>query len=168
MGKRSPGRSGRAVRSMEPSPVAACIDRIGLICAQVARRRGRLFRGRVCNGAVHDPAGHALVTSYAVRRPDGDWALLLVNKDRDNPHKIEIAFEGSGGRTGSFYGEVNMVTFGSEQYVWHSAGATSHAEPDNPPLGSTIGSRIEAGRGATVTLPKCSVTVLRGKVQGLA
>jgi hypothetical protein len=56
-----------------------------------------------------------------------------------------------------------MVTFGSEQYVWHSAGAESHAEPDNPP----VASRIMAGRGSRVKLPKCSVTVLRGKIQGL-
>jgi hypothetical protein len=54
-----------------------------------------------------------------------------------------------------------MVTFGSEQYVWHSAGAKSHAEPDNPP----VASRIMAGQGARVELPKCSVTVLRGKVE---
>ncbi len=129
----------------------------------VTHRTGMHHLFRV-DGSVHDPAGHALVTSYAVRRPDGDWALLLVNKDRDHPHTIEIAFEGAGGGSGYFDGEVNMVTFGGEQYVWHSAGARSHAEPDNPP----VASRIEAGRGAVVTLPKCSVTVLRGKVQGLA
>ena len=119
-----------------------------------------LFR---VNGTIADPAGHALVTAYAVRRPDGDWAVLLVNKDRDHPRSIEIAFEGADGATGFYDGEVNMVTFGSEQYVWHSAGAESHAEPDNPPVASTI----MAGRGAGVKLPKCSVTVLRGKVQGL-
>ena len=116
-----------------------------------------LFR---VNGTVPDAAGHALVTAYAVRRPDGDWALLLVNKDRDNPRSIQIAFEGTDGRTSSFDGEVHMVTFGSGQYVWHSAGAKSHADPDNPP----VASKIMAGQGAKVELPKCSVTVLRGKV----
>ncbi len=129
----------------------------------VTHRTGMHHQFRV-DGSVHDSAGHALVTSYAVRRPDGDWALLLVNKDRGHPHKIEIAFEGAGGGTAFFDGEVKMVTFGSEQYVWHSAGAGSHAEPDNPP----VASKIEAGRGAQVTLPRCSVTVLRGKVQGMA
>jgi hypothetical protein len=129
----------------------------------VTHRTGvhHLFR---VDGSIHDPAGRVLVTSYAVRRPDGEWALLLVNKDRDHPHKIEIAFEADGSQTRFFDGEVNMVTFGGEQYVWHSAGERSHAEPDNPP----VASRIEAGRGAVVTLPKCSATVLRGKVQGLA
>ena len=86
-----------------------------------------------------------------------------MNKDRDHPRSIEITFEGAGGAAAFYDGEVNMVTFGSEQYVWHSAGAESHAEPDNPPVTSTI----RAGRGGRVTLPKCSVSVLRGKVQGL-
>ena len=128
----------------------------------VTHRSGmhHLFRVR---GALHDPAGHALLTAYAVRRPDGDWALLLVNKDKDNPHDIQIAFEGAFGRAGFFDGEVNMVTFGSEQYVWHSEGMQSHADPDNPP----VASKIALKEGARVTLPKCSVTVLRGKVQGL-
>jgi hypothetical protein len=127
----------------------------------VTHRSGMHHLFRV-NGTVSDPAGHALVTAYAVRRPDGDWALLLVNKDRDNARSIEIAFEGADGGPSFFDGEVHMVTFGSEQYVWHSAGAKSHAEPDNPP----VASNIMAGRGVRVELPKCSVTVLRGKVQG--
>jgi hypothetical protein len=42
---------------------------------------------------IEDPGGNALVTSYAVRRPDGRWALLLINKDRDNTHPVRIAFE---------------------------------------------------------------------------
>ncbi len=129
----------------------------------VTHRSGvhRLFR---VDGTVADPAGHALVTCYAVERPDDNWALLVVNKDRDNPRNIEIAFEGAGGQRGFFEGEVNMVSFGSEQYVWRSEGPQSHAEPDNPP----VASKVRAGRGVPVTLPKCSVTVLRGKAQNLA
>jgi hypothetical protein len=115
------------------------------------------------SGTVHDPGGHALITAYAVHRPDGEWALLLVNKDRENPHTIEIAFEGADRQSYFFEGRVNMATFGSEQYVWHSQGQQSHAEPDQPPVSSTV----TAGRDARVTLPKCSVTVLRGKVQDL-
>jgi hypothetical protein len=98
-----------------------------------------------------------------VHRPDGDWALLVIHKDRENPHSIEIAFDGADGQSRFFEGKINMVTFGSEQYVWHSHGQESHAEPDQPPVASTLA----GGRDARVTLPKCSVTVLRGKVQGL-
>jgi hypothetical protein len=68
-----------------------------------------------------------------------------------------------GKREGFFKGKVTMVTFGSEQYVWQEAGANSHADPDGPP----VTQQLSGNRQATFTLPKASVTVLRGKVDGL-
>ncbi|HEY6467600.1 MAG TPA: hypothetical protein VIY69_16480, partial [Candidatus Acidoferrales bacterium] len=114
-------------------------------------------------GTIPDPAGHALVTSYGVRRPDGNWSLLLINKDQFNPHSVQVSFEDSAG-TGYFDGHIDMITFGAEQYVWRSDGAKSHADPDDRPHTATI----SAGKGTAIVLPKSSVTVLRGKVQGLS
>jgi hypothetical protein len=111
---------------------------------------------------IEDPAGNALVTGYAVRRPDGHWALLLINKDRDNAHPVRIAFETSGA-TSHFSGTIRRVTFGSEQYVWHGADAAAHADPNLPPVVSSI----DASAQTVFTLPKASVTVLRGEVAGL-
>jgi hypothetical protein len=113
---------------------------------------------------VKDDAGNALVTSYAVKRPDGEWALMLVNRDQANPHRIHVAFEDSkvNGK-GFFSGPVTMVSFGSEQYVWRDEGKNSHADPDGPPATLTI----SGARDTTYTLPKASVTVLRGEVEGL-
>lgn len=111
---------------------------------------------------IEDSAGNALVTSYAVRRPDGDWALLLINKDRNNAHPIRIEFENDG-KVSNFDGPVRMVTFGSEQYVWHGSDSTAHADPNLPPVESSI----TAAPQTVFTLPKASVTVLRGKIAGL-
>ncbi len=55
------------------------------------------------------------------------------------------------------------MTFGSEQYVWINDGLNSHADPDNPPVATTVA----AEPGTTFTLPKASITVLRGKVGAL-
>jgi hypothetical protein len=110
---------------------------------------------------IEDPAGNALVTSYALHRPDGQWALLLINKDKDNAHPVRIAFENSG-KTGSFSGKTRMVTYGSEQYVWHGSDASAHADPNLPPVESSI----EASAQTVFTLPKASVTVLRGEIAG--
>lgn len=66
-------------------------------------------------------------------------------------------------REASFSGPVTFVTFGSAQYVWINDGPNSHADPDNPPVATTI--KGEPGTG--YTLPKASVTVLRGKVGAL-
>ena len=109
-----------------------------------------------------DDAGHNLVTAYAVKRPGGEWSLMLINKDPSNAHTLRIEFADSSGKPAAhFSGPVTMVTFGAEQYVWHSDGAKSHADPDGPPARSTRNVK----KGEEVSLPKASVNVLRGKVE---
>jgi len=112
---------------------------------------------------IKDDDGNVLVTSYSVLRPDGNWSMMLVNRDENNPHTIRIAFEDSGKHEASFSGPVRFVTFGSEQYVWINDGPNSHADPDNPPAAANV----SANSQTKFTLPKASVSVLRGKVVGL-
>jgi hypothetical protein len=112
-----------------------------------------------------DSDGNVLVTSYAVRRPDEQWALMLVNRDESSPHKVSIVFEDSKNkRKASFSGPVTLVTFGSEQYQWKNDGENSHADPDGPPV-STI---LPETRERTFLLPKASITVLRGNTERVA
>jgi hypothetical protein len=112
---------------------------------------------------IKDREGNVLVTTYAVHRPDGDWSLMLVNRDENNAHTVRVVFEDSRDKQNkSFSGPVTFVTFGSEQYVWINDGLNSHADPDNPPAATTLA----ANSGTTFTLPKASITVLRGKVAG--
>ena len=113
---------------------------------------------------VRDAEGNVLVTSYAVHRPDGNWSLMLVNRDQNSPHTVTIVFENSNSkRNASFAGLVTQVTFGSGQYAWINDGKNSHADPDHPPVSTTV----EASSYGTFILPKASVNVLRGKVPGL-
>src|SRR5277367_4989704 len=110
---------------------------------------------------VIDDAGHALVTAYAVKRPDGDWSLMLLNKDPSNAHSVKIEFVDAGSKkVAHFVGPVTMVTFGAEQYVWHSQGPKSHADPDGPAAISIVNAS-----GGTFNLPRASLTVLRGKIE---
>jgi len=111
---------------------------------------------------IEDAAGNSLVTGYAVRRPDRQWALMLINRDRDQAHPVRIAFE-SGGRSAHFSGPVRMVTFDSEQYVWHGAGR-GRSRRSKPAAGGFI---IDASAHTVFRLPKVSVTVLRGEVGDL-
>jgi hypothetical protein len=111
---------------------------------------------------IKDGEGNVLVTSYAVHRPDGNWSLMLVNRDQTHPHTVRVLFEDSASqRTASFSDPVTQVSFGSEQYVWKDEDANSYADPDGPPVGATV----PGGPQATFTLPKASVTVLRGRVE---
>jgi len=112
---------------------------------------------------ITDAEGNLLVTSYAVRRPDGSWSLMLVNRDETNPHTVRVVFDDAKrNRHTSFSGPVTLVTFGSEQYVWINDGPDSHPDPDHPPVAALL-----PGQPSTFTLPKASITVLRGRVAGL-
>src|SRR5271155_2851741 len=110
---------------------------------------------------IKDAEGNALVTSYALHRPDGNWSLMLVNRDQTHSHSVKVTFENSARKVEtSFTGPVADVTFGSEQYLWIDDGPNSHADPDHAPVGATV-----AGGSQTVfVLPRASITVLRGKV----
>jgi hypothetical protein len=110
---------------------------------------------------VEDSAGHRLVTAYAAQRPDGQWALMIVNKDQENSHSIRLAFHDASSNTDSlFAGPVDMITFGSAQYHWNPEPNGGTANPDGP----AAKSRIIADPATTYTLPKASVTVLRGQI----
>jgi hypothetical protein len=111
---------------------------------------------------VTDAAGRVVVTAYAVQRPDGQWSLLLVNKDPHEPHAVRIAFRDSeSGRDLAFTREVSVARFGADNYVWHPDGQDGYAEPDGPLARATQ----PGGAGAAYDLPKASVTVLRGAVR---
>lgn len=108
---------------------------------------------------VKDSAGHVLVTAYALHRPDGQWSLLLINKDHDHSHQVRVVFhEADGNGDSSFAGEVTMITFGKEQYQWHPARKKGHADPDGPPVTRTL----KGEQGMQYNLPPASLSVLRG------
>jgi hypothetical protein len=124
---------------------------------------------------IEDGAGHELVTAYALKRPDGKWSLLIVNRDQENAHRVRIAFRSDGGSTG-FAGPVEIATFGSAQYKWNPpktrfmahaevaatptivAYTNGAADPDGP----ISRSQQNGTRETLYDLPPSSVVVIRG------
>jgi hypothetical protein len=120
---------------------------------------------------VKDKDGNTLVTAYGLERPDGQWSVMLVNKDHDNDHSVKVTFADSGGKRRFFAGPVARVVFGAAEYQWHpDPGApeggrrraqSGHADPDGPPSKSTV---TAGGAETQYLLPKASIVVLRGKL----
>jgi hypothetical protein len=132
------------------------------------------------NSDLNDGAGHELVTAYATRRPDGQWSVMLVNRDQENGRRVKIAFQGKDDSVSSFAGPVEISTFGSPQYQWHPAKTRfmAHAEKSvtertvvttakgwADPDGPIAHSRENAAKDTMYELPPASVVVIRGKVQ---
>jgi len=110
---------------------------------------------------VKDAAGHVLITAYALFRPDGQWSLLVINKDHDSPHPVRIVFNGADGKVESrFAGQVTTVTFGKNQYHWHPNRKLGYADPGGPAVTTTF----QAPEDSVYSLAPASVTVIRGKI----
>jgi hypothetical protein len=111
---------------------------------------------------VQDDRGHLLVTAYAVKRPDGQWSLMVVNKDKDRPHPVRVSFhDETANADAAFSDQVTMLTFGSAQYQWHPARKKGYADPDDPPLRTSK----PGGSDSIYMLPPASLNVIRGNVR---
>src|SRR3954447_3720140 len=64
-----------------------------------------------------------LLRASAVRRPDGTFALLIINKDASHPATIRI----------DNWTNVAVTQFSPREYVWHSNGEEGHPIRDHPP-----------------------------------
>ena len=110
---------------------------------------------------VTDSQGHVLVTAYALHRPDGQWSVMLVNRDHDHAHNVRLVFRDDGSKNEtSFAGMVTRITFGRDQYQWHPDRKRGHADPDGP----AVTSKLQAGQSTKYQLPAASITVLRGNL----
>jgi hypothetical protein len=129
---------------------------------------------------LDDGAGHALVTAYALKRPDGQWSLLVVNRDQHNAHRVKIAFKNQrDGASSRFDGTIEVSTFGKAQYQWHpghtrfvghaeypaqpsvQAESFGMADPDGPILHVTQSVNADTN----YELPAASVIVIRGNIR---
>ena len=100
-----------------------------------------------------------VITVYAVRRPDKQWALLAINKDPNRAARLAVQFKLPGTqRQVSFAGDVDVIQFSREQYVWHDDG------PNGYPSRSLSPARFTRKASSLYDLPPYSLTILRGRL----
>lgn len=124
--------------------------------AQPVDRPHRLYRA---TSDIRNARRQPLVTAFAVHRPDGQWSVLLINKDPRRARPMRIRFRnGTTGKYMGFQGSVDLFRFSSEQYIWHPNGRNGYAAPRNPP------EHRRAGRFRQIVLPPYSLCLVRGRV----
>ena len=107
---------------------------------------------------VRNHLGLPLVTAYALHRPDGQWAVLLLNKDPKSAHRVTLRFEQPGKRAALFLPGAELYQYGPAQYRWHAEGAHGFPSRDYPP----VHRRLD---GSVVLLPVYSLSVIRGRIK---
>jgi hypothetical protein len=110
---------------------------------------------------VNAQQGRPTVTTYAVRRPDTQWAILAINKDPKRAAMLTVGFRFSETRPiVTFSGKIDITQFSREQYAWHDDG------PNGRPTRSLAAVHFRRQAGTSYTLPPYSITVLRGMLTG--
>src|SRR5262249_16989015 len=98
------------------------------------------------------------VTAYAVRRPDKQWALLAINKNPKRAARLEVQFNIAGAKEpGTFVGQVELIRFSRQQYVWPADSRNGYPTRSLPPAQFTQ-------EASSYELPPYSLTVIRGRI----
>jgi hypothetical protein len=99
------------------------------------------------------------ISVYAVRRPDKQWSLLAINKHPKRPAQLAVQFDfPDARRQGRFAGDVDVIQFSREQYLWHDDGSNGH------PIRSLPAARFTQKASSFYQLPPYSLTILRGRL----
>ncbi len=109
-------------------------------------------------GGMHEmfaTSAPAPVSAYTLRRPDGRWSVLLINKDSSRSASVQLHFASGA----AMRAPLEIVQWGDAQYHWHADGPRGHAAPNAAPR-TTLRRDI-----APVVLPPYSLTVVREKLQ---
>lgn len=92
--------------------------------------------------ALHAVTGTtATLRAYAVTRPDGSSAILIINRDPERAVDVQ-----------TFDGDLAADQYSADQFVWRANGEQGRVERDDPP-------RHFVARGA-VRIPPYSLTVI--------
>jgi hypothetical protein len=114
---------------------------------------------RIYVAPVPGSNGHRIpVTAYAVLRPDGRWALLILNKDPSRTWRVDVNFAVGPSSRGPLSGSVQLAQYGPAQYHWKADGGMGRPDRNLPPASA----RLAAGMPCTVPPSSLSVLVAAG------
>ena len=103
---------------------------------------------------ARDADGNELLSAYVVRRPDGSWSAMLVNKDPKRSYRVKLQFGSRYG--GALTGARSTVRYSRAQYKWEPGGENGKPVRDDPPVRGSLGA------GAALIVAPYSITIVRG------
>ncbi len=103
---------------------------------------------------IRDAEGDALVTAYALHRPDGFWSVMLINKDP----KRNFDLRAVNGKSSSFQGELDVYQYSPKQYVLGGSARNPYPVKADEPEYRIVSAPSQ------VSLPPYSLTVIRGRL----
>src|SRR5437763_5988013 len=109
---------------------------------------------------ARDAEGNELITAYAARRRDGEWSLLLINKDPKRAYEANLVFRNRG-IPHHFKGSLDVFQYSAKQYVLGGSQMQPRPLKAQRPEEFTLSG---SSRAQTVNVPAYSLTVVRGEI----
>lgn len=96
------------------------------------------------------------ITAYAVKKPDGEWAVMVANRDGHRAAEVKLDVARVRGAA-PLRGPVEVIQYSTANYEWRDDGENGHPVRDLPPFRT----RRPDAKGP-FNLPPYSLTVIRG------
>jgi hypothetical protein len=110
---------------------------------------------------VRNGNGDQMITAYAVHRPDGLWALLLINRDPNRAFQASVIFRNTMSGSGrGFQGPVDLYQYSSQQYLLGGPPDSPYPVRSDEPEHKIVQSSDSPA--TQISLPPYSLTVIRG------
>ena len=111
---------------------------------------------------IKDENGNVLVTAYALRRPDGLWSLLLINKNPKQSFDLKLAFRHGGEREIELIPPIDVYQYSESQYLLGGPAKDPYPIRAQEPAHKIIKSMRSAN--SITVLPPYSMTIVRGNL----
>ncbi|HEU0050319.1 MAG TPA: hypothetical protein VFQ43_22215, partial [Nitrososphaera sp.] len=112
--------------------------------------------------ATVDDSSETAVTAYAVHRPDGLWALMILNKDPNLTRAVAVKFHNDAtGSESELKGSIDLYQYSKKEYELSTDTLKPYPIRDQPPAHQTLTGDSQL----MIHLPAYSLTVVRGRVQ---
>lgn len=98
------------------------------------------------------------VYAYPLRRPDGSWSTLLINRDKTRSFAVHIDFQKEGGASAALRGPLTVWRYGRTQYEWQENGVQGHPLRSLPPARENLSNVPDR-----ITVPPFSLCIVQGQ-----
>jgi hypothetical protein len=99
------------------------------------------------------------VGAYALRRPDGRWSVLLLNRDPATARSVAVLLQvGEAASRRPLKGPIDLWQYSSTQYQFHADGEAGRPSRNLPPA-----HRVMSEAATPISLPPMSITVITGR-----
>jgi hypothetical protein len=106
------------------------------------------------SGTIKNRKQQSLVVSYALHKPNGEWSVMLINKDPKRIWNVNVSVENTITKNTIEWHPQHLIQYSKQQYHWLKDGINSHPSKELPPVIKKM------NRASNISLAPYSLTII--------